>query len=1067
MINWELLYNKFGQREAAKRFEDMALDYVRDLYSEYKWEATGRTRDGNRDFHILEDKLLNIWGEAKYKKNSSSLTRKDLDPTILSGLIDGTVTLIIFVTNGKIPNSLITRMILGASMKGIKISFVTGEQLSDWLTLNTYIYETYFEELLPKEMYKDAQLVEFKKVSFYEPVSLDFKPNFNKVNMNVDDIFILNCLIFNTKGGIFKIELEDEAPLSFVESPQYENPKEFKIKPGLNAVSFLVKATCEYSNILRIALIFKNNNYHCVSQKIVINRNNHLDICYFQQLNALNKIKLVIDNFDASIGNYAFFIYGHSGMGKSYVLKSLSLDYCLNNDLTLVTFEAGMQSYTNYLLLCRVIIFLQYGNVFWDYNKTHIKKFCISFNSLNGGISVKTLNRILDGCFDANIAKTVIEDLVSSSIPILSISKKQKNFRILLLDDLQFLNEIQSSLLKNLLRQQLNSRNNTILVLAGRKNEFISRSLEKQLLETICNCYEFDVLDEKDIEGTVLQNFTIKQRPLTSIIKELPSNLLLLNEILSNLKYTFPHDEMNNSQFTDYYIKLFQNELVFQNKFTKLKEKYYLLDILYLFRKGISINLLYAYPAFNKLTIKKDIQILINYNCIKIIGCNLLQPFHDYLVENYKRLRKGKEYNEKTGEFLKFLLNNRKKEVDANYLLSIIGKCGKKYFKDYNKITQELMIRYINSSEYGTAVVFAELFYKNVLNKKHLTKSDKYYLYLYADCLVHCDNGYLAKELLQRISANENVMSFEKYEAEVSLLNQKFWSMDLNGIIEDSKIFQLDLENMFLNNLSGQMLRRFKKAYESCFNRRMVTLLLLDKYQDAQKAYRDGLNAIRDFSTKYNLNFRPEIATLVMDYARGNMAIKPELSYKLFSSAINFFSENSTDYIRRSLICQIDLLLSKNILKYKVDYKLFLQKIEELSKRNFLAEYIKGIIKLYACRIVDYSRQNNYKPLSASFMIDIANYIEKVKIQEHIILQNRELFLYNYFIAYSYIIQKEYRDAEACLRNNSEYIKKAGRTYKIPIEHNLANLKTIQGVEWFKEGKTYNNKIYLLDPRFW
>ena len=89
MINWKLLYDKFGRLNAAKKFEDLALDYVCDVYNEYTWKPTQRTRDGNRDFHNLEEDLLKIWGEAKYKKDSISLTRKDLDPTILSGLIDG------------------------------------------------------------------------------------------------------------------------------------------------------------------------------------------------------------------------------------------------------------------------------------------------------------------------------------------------------------------------------------------------------------------------------------------------------------------------------------------------------------------------------------------------------------------------------------------------------------------------------------------------------------------------------------------------------------------------------------------------------------------------------------------------------------------------------------------------------------------------------------------------------------------------------------------------------------------------------------------------------------------
>lgn len=1070
MINWELLYNKFGKKKSAEKFEDMALDYVRDVYSEYTWKPTGRTRDGNRDFHNLEDDLLNIWGEAKYKKKSISLTRKDLDPTILSGLIEGTVSLIIFVTNGKIPESLITRMTLGANMRGIKISFVMGKQLSDWLILNPQKYEWYFEEEFQETEFKNDQLVEFKKISFYEPISLDFKPNFDKVSMNVDDIFILNCLIFNSQAGIFKIELENDAPLSLIESEKYENPSCFELKPGLNVISFLVRAKCRYKNALRVALICNDNVYHCVSKKLVIEKSHQLNIYYFQQLDALRKIKLVIDGFDASIGNYAFFIHGGSGMGKSYVLKSLSLDYCLNNDLTLVTFETGQNSNANYLLLCRIIIFLQYGNIFWNYNKANIKKFCITFNALNGGIDIGLLNDILNGCFDANIAKTVVEHLnnLSQAIPLLISLKKQKNFRILLLDDIQNLNRTQGMLLSTLIGQQLSSRNNTILVLAGRKNEFNCPFLENKLYETTSNYYELDKLGEKDVEGTILQNFKIKEKLLTSIVNELPSNLLILSEILSNLKKTFQHNgEINNSQFIDDYIRLYDNKFVFQEKFIKLKEKYYLLDILCLFKKGISANVLYAYPAFDKNVLKKDINILINYNCIKQIGRNMLLPFHDYIAESYRKLRKGKEYNEKTGDFLCFLLNEKPKEVDTNYLLSIICKCGRKYFRDYKKSIQDLMMQYIQKSEYGTAVIFAELFYKNISNKKHWTKSEKYYLYLYADCLVHCDNMYRARQLLQQIVDGEDFFSFEKYEAAVSLLNQRFWSMDLNGIVEDSKIYQIDLENMFMDDLNSKMIGRFKKSYESCFNRRMVTLLLLGEYHDAQRVYQDGLVALKELSSKYGLNFHAEIATIIMDYARGNMAAKPERSCRLFCCAIKYFSECKTEYIRRILICQIDLMVNKNILEKIVNYKKFMHEVEELNRHNFLPEYIKGMLKLYACRMIDYSKINNYKRISVSFMTDFANQIEKIKTEKRIILKNRELYLYNYLMAYFYIVQNEYAAAEVCLKSNMDYVKEAGNTYKIPLKHNLKNLETIQGIEWFQEGKTYSNKIYLLDSRFW
>ncbi|MFR1599539.1 MAG: hypothetical protein ACLSUR_17195, partial [Coprobacillus cateniformis] len=159
-INWEILIKKFGLNEATTKFEQLSLYYVQDTYREYNWILTQETHDNNRDIHLKEyedyekkkseDKpdFSDKWAEAKYKKNSVSLRKKDLDPTILSGLIDGEVELIIFITNGNIPTSLLYRNMIGADIKNIKISYVIGRQLEDWLYLNPQIYFKIFEEKL-------------------------------------------------------------------------------------------------------------------------------------------------------------------------------------------------------------------------------------------------------------------------------------------------------------------------------------------------------------------------------------------------------------------------------------------------------------------------------------------------------------------------------------------------------------------------------------------------------------------------------------------------------------------------------------------------------------------------------------------------------------------------------------------------------------------------------------------------------------------------------------------------------------------------------------------------------
>lgn len=1077
MVNWKKLYDKFGKSLSSKKFEDMALDYVQEAYCQYKWIATKRTHDGNRDFHNLETELSNIWGEAKYKKDSINLTRKDLDPTILSGLIDGTVKLIIFVTNGKIPDSLIERMYLSAKIKDIKISFILAHQLSDWLILNPSKYYYYFEEELDSSSISitKKQFVEIKKVSFFEVASLDMKPNHKKIDINVGDTFILNCTIaanINSPGTFF---FEKDFPFSIIEHPDYDAPDNCIIRAGINIYTFMIYAKEEYNNILRLGLKTENKEYYYLTEKLTIKRNPELQIVFFEQLSIINKIEQLIKNYDFKIGNYIFYIYGYSGMGKSYLLNQIISNHAVNNDITLVGFEKSKQSNYNYLLLCKILIYLFYGNIFWDYNLLNIKRVCFAYN-INSYFDEKLLNDILEGCFDANIAKATISNILNivknkkmSFVP----STKNKHFRILILDDVQYLDGMQSDFFKLLFYQQIHSENNNIIILSGTKNKFYDKTLEKILLDEISNCFFLDSLSEDDIMASLLKHFN--KFGNTSIphalVKAFPTNVLMFCELLYGyMHFTASQKKISDIELLNQYTQLFDQKLVFQNKFNNLKDQFYILDIVYLFPKGIPKKYLIRYFK-NIHDIQKDLYVLEEKNCIKIKN-NIILPYHDYMLSNYEKFRKGKEYNRNTGMFIQFLIDIKDKSLDINNLLLLIGKCGKKYFEIYKQLNQNLMLEYIECSKYGAAKYFAELFYQTISQKSKLTSKEKYFLYLYADCLVHSDNKYQAKELLKKIADNASAYSFEKYEASISVLNQKFWSIDLEGLIEDSKIYQVDLEDMFMSNLSNLMLSRFKKSYESCFNRRMVTFLLIDNYELAQKTYQEGLYAIKSFSEMYNLNYEAEIATLIMDYARGNMAKKIEKSFYLFNISSNILGKNKEHYVRREILCKIDILVAANIIGKKIDYSKMEKLSMKLMKNNFNLEYIKSIMKICACRLIDYNRNikmlfNNYSNNYSTAYNDIKYTLENCIIDNHIILQNREKFLFNTLMAFIYIKEKKIDFAIQCLEENKIYITNAGESYSIPLEHNLNNINTISGIEWYNMRKEYDKEVYLLESRFW
>ena len=78
-------------------------------------------------------------------------------------------------------------------------------------------------------------------------------------------------------------------------------------------------------------------------------------------------------------------------------------------------------------------------------------------------------------------------------------------------------------------------------------------------------------------------------------------------------------------------------------------------------------------------------------------------------------------------------------------------------------------------------------------------------------------------------------------------------------------------------------------------------------------------------------------------------------------------------------------------------------------------------MKYCACKIIDYSRVNNSLDiskdkciLSQSFSQEIIEMIEECRMENYMVLQNREKFLYNNLIAYIYASQKEIELAKKC-----------------------------------------------------
>ena len=146
MIAWEKIDNK--------TFENLAFDYMSSNYPDIRWEKTKLTNDGNKDGESIISALpfnttIKYWYEAKYSINiNKSIPKSHLDSTLVSSLLDGHVVVIAFITNAYISEDYKRRAdIFARKRDNLKIYYINGEEIENWLSENPTIEDKYFHTI--------------------------------------------------------------------------------------------------------------------------------------------------------------------------------------------------------------------------------------------------------------------------------------------------------------------------------------------------------------------------------------------------------------------------------------------------------------------------------------------------------------------------------------------------------------------------------------------------------------------------------------------------------------------------------------------------------------------------------------------------------------------------------------------------------------------------------------------------------------------------------------------------------------------------------------------------------
>lgn len=1084
MIDWTLLRRKFGQQKAADKFEKLAFRYVEDVYPDFNWLPTPRQGDGNRDARVALDGEYEIWEEAKYRngvqgpthKRDRSLERKDIDSTILSGLIHGKVRLIIFVSNAEMPDTVMSRAMLGARIRGIEVTCALSSQLENWLRRHKSVYEAIFESQFPAESTSPV-VWDFQTAIFYDLLSTDFAPLQQKKNFYIGELCMLELVVYTSETAVASFKPID-VPFRILEHPDFNRTYSIDLSAGMSSLVFLVQMERPHTGGINLCLEIDGKPFYRVSNQVVILRESRFRISYGQQLEIIHQVRQkFLQPMPFQQGMMVTLCAG-SSMGKSFILRQLVQEFSLKYDISIIEFDSNEHSLVNYSLLCKIVLFLFYGNIFWDMvsnQPAEIKSFKLKILKANTKelFDNNVLSQFIDGCFDPSIASSVIQAIIRrikrESIPIVG-GRRSKLSRILLLDDFQYLYGPQETFMKLLLDQVSRYHNSNILVISATKGKFKSEAFETYFHSLTPNRFTLNGLTRTDKSETLRTVFQIPQSGLDAVADHiLPSSPLLAGEILRSISSHLDGDSDPISVILAYTGQV-DNLQLLQNKFIGFEKQFYLLDIIYKFKKGILLSLIKNYPAFAKIQIQKDVKLLLGQNLISIHN-GIVTPYHEYYISAYQQMRGEKSYCYEVGLFLEYLLveSSRLKTIDVNQLLAMLLRCGSHHAKAYRKQVKKCMLEYIHETQFGAALQFCEYYYDQIapIGNRELTHEESYFLYLYADCLVHCDHLGRAHEKLQEVYRYAKTDSLEKYEAGASLLNQLFWEICPAKVIADSFLVQQGIEQLPKALLRGENKRRMKRSYNNCFNRRMVAYLLTDEVVAAREVY---LNQLKSYIENGHKTFRSESATIIMDYARGLSFFQPEESYRLIQVALKFFKSDAKQHYRRILLCEIDAEVLKMVVSNKYAPQTLLRLEEQLLKSGFLSEYFKAVMKRAACKLIACAALGNegvqFSP-DAQVFRDIEDDLQTSLLATQLRPKNRELLLMNYIKAFIAVRRGKIELAKELLNTCSSILAAAGRSYQEALVHNLAHLEEIKTIAWYtSQSKSYDN-VFFIDCRFW
>ncbi len=1030
-------------------FEEIACAYAKDVYDKYTWIPTGKSWDGNKDA-FFSDKIESInylykgWCEAKYTQNpQSSIPKSHMDSTLVSGILDGKVIFILFITNGKITTDFVQRATAILKPHNIDIKFVEGAVLTSWIKNNDKIRDKYFGNIIWDESLQLLEL-EVKDVCIFDAImsAPSLVTPVLKLKVNKEYFFYIN--LYSNQQKNVNIELDSDALKKI--PPLHE---EYEVSPGYN--SFLVRYLAKYPFNGKVKISIFIDEELVLNQEILdllIEEDHFIPIVYTQQQTTLLEIHNCIN--DIFSDNMLLHIYGSGGNGKSFLIQHLMEDISSKyTQILLIKFSE--KEAENASSLCKIILFVNFGFLY-DLSEEAFLTLIKNYTNFSTDIFVELREGTKDQITALNIVQKVITLLQSNAYSLFPNANNmvRRNTSFIILDDIQKVNNNHSYLCKEIISEFVERSFSQILIVCNRPNEFYDIELEQIVKEKRVGKWELTGISVPDIYSSICNNFN---QDIAKLIKLFPSpvsvlHLELLIKNLNRKNIIRAAKEKKGTIFSDAYNET--NILNHQFAVDKVRKCKYLniLYIVYKIESGVPAMLLQDFYNNQYITANKS---FFQDSLIKEDNA-VLRPFHDIYLYAFQQIEFDDSYMEELNHFLQFCINKKiNNPVLLSNVLSILIEKNNVLRVNYLDLARQICADYYSESEYIAAKNLALTLLPDLDNTSYsaYTFKDLELLYIFAQSEKYSKTHVGSTKYLQLIADIGEVIplnSIERgvvQEAHSELITNYLYVINYSDFKKELKYFESNLKDKTEKDSPEHKIN----AYLNFLNRKILYTFFINS-SALEEAYKEANNeSIRLMRDDYQ-------AYSDMDYAKILIYSDKEKSLNLLKMSLPVF-EKYAKCEKRKVDCKAEIIFAEYLLyNNSYDDLYILQK--NAYDNKFMHVYARITLILLTLELIDSEETNSIEAKLTKLLIEYND----LNGTNRLGLFTNQLFTAIYYKEGDYQKQCKYAKKQQMIAEklSEEYLE-------VPI-HNQLKL-TSNKIVWKYKDDQVENDVLWLDPKIW